>query len=68
MADFSIIKIAESFRIEPDGSTIKLKRVLYNVGTDGPFTLDVPETEFSAESLRAELARRASEIERLRAK
>lgn len=66
MDGLDIVKVAETFRIQEDGTTRKYKQVLWKIGTDGPFTYDVPENEFDADKVRGELEKRALDIQRLR--
>lgn len=67
--ELTIIAQRESFRIGLDGVTTRLRSVLYMVGTDGPFTLDIPEAEYDPPEVRRRLeedARRIMEVRRPR--
>jgi len=65
MADYQIVRQAETFRIGLDGTTRRMRTILYTIGEDGPFTLEVPEDQYNAAEVTKRLeedARRVMEI------
>ena len=67
MADnFTITSVRESFRIDDAGETKQTKQILFRVGTDGPFSIEVPTEEFEPEKVRALLEAEAAKIKALR--
>lgn len=66
MPDWTIVQTRETFRITDAGETIKVRVVLWRSGKDGPFTLELPDSEFSADRVRRELDRLSAELVALR--
>ncbi len=67
MADsFTITNVRESFRIDDAGDTTQTKQILFRVGTDGPFSIEIPTVEFEPEKVRALLEAEAQKIKALR--
>lgn len=63
MADVaSIVKISETFRITDAGDTTKMVVVLWRLGKHGPFSFEIPESEFVGSAVKAEVERRAAEL------
>lgn len=65
MAEVTIVTTRETFRIDDAGNTQKVRVVLWRYGKDGPFTLELPEAEFTAERVKRELDRLAGELRAL---
>lgn len=63
---FTISRIQESFRIDDAGETTQTKQILFRVGKDGPFSIEVPSAEFDDEMVRRLLEVEADKILRLR--
>jgi hypothetical protein len=66
MAEYAIVKQAETFRIGLDGSTRKVRQILYTVGDDGPFTLEVAAESYNPEDVRRMLEEDARRIRSIR--
>lgn len=62
MENVSVIRVTESFRIDESGQTAKVIQVLWKLGRHGPFTLEIRESQFTAELMKSELEKRASEL------
>lgn len=63
---FEIVRIQESFRIDPGGDSTQTKQVLFRVGKDGPFSIEIPSAEFTAERARELISEEARKIAELR--
>lgn len=63
---FSITRILESFRIDDTGETTQTKQILFKVGKDGPFSLEVPIAEFDPAKVSQLLEAEADKILKLR--
>lgn len=63
---FTISRIIESFRIDDSGVTTQVKQILFRVGDDGPFTIEVPSAEFDPEKVKRLLEAEADKIVTLR--
>jgi hypothetical protein len=57
-----IVRVSESFRIDPSGATTKVVVVLWTLGKHGPFSFEVPESEFSGSGAKSEVEKRAAEL------
>jgi|GEM_PF-4773783 len=69
MADeLVIVRQAETFRIGLDGVTRRMRSILYTVGVDGPFTLEIPEDEYQPARVRQLLEEDARRIMEIRGK
>lgn len=67
MADkFTIVSVRESFRLTDAGEAQQTKQVLYRVGDDGPFSVEIPTAEFDPDNVREVIGREAEKILRLR--
>jgi hypothetical protein len=66
MEGATIIQTRETFRIDESGATVKMRVILWRSGKDGPFTLEIPESQFTAERVRQELERMVAELHALR--
>ena len=68
MADaFEVVSIKESFRLSDAGDSEQTKQILFRVGTDGPFSIEIPTKEFDPEKVRAVLEAESAKIVALRA-
>ena len=65
--DFKIVRIQESFRIDDGGETRQTKQILYRVGTDGPFSIEIPADEFTPERAREILELEVTKLREIRA-
>lgn len=63
---FTITSIAESFRLGDDGSAQQTKQILFRVGKDGPFSIEVPTEEFEPDHVNQLLEAEAEKILKLR--
>lgn len=63
---FTIARILESFRIDDAGTTTQVKQILFRVGDDGPFSIEVPSADFDPEAVRRLLEAEADKIVTLR--
>lgn len=63
---FTITSIKESFRINDAGETTQTKQVLFRVGDDGPFSIEIPTIEFEPDNVRRILEAEADKILKLR--
>lgn len=57
-----IVKISETFRIDEAGTTQKVVVVLWTLGRHGPFSFEVPDSQFTGAGVRAEVEKRAAEL------
>lgn len=60
-----IIRISEAFRIDEVGNTKNVRVVQFKIGTHGPFSVEIPEAEFTPERAREELEKTATTIRAL---
>lgn len=58
----TIVQISETFRIDEAGRTQKMVVVLWKLGRHGPFSFELPETEFAGNKAKAEVEKRAAEL------
>lgn len=63
---FTIARIAESFRIDDAGVTTQTKQILFRVGEDGPFSIEVPTASFDPDEVNKLLEAEADKILKLR--
>lgn len=67
MADpFEIVSIKESFRLSDAGDSVQTKQILFRVGVDGPFSVEIPTAEFDPDKVRAVLEAESNKILALR--
>lgn len=64
--NFTITSVRESFRIDDAGETTQTKQILFRVGPDGPFSIEIPTVEFEPDTVRALLEVEAQKIKALR--
>ena len=64
---FTIVSIKESFRLNDAGDSTQTKQILFRVGNDGPFSVEIPTVEFEPEKVREVLTAEANKIRELRA-
>lgn len=64
---FTIVSIKESFRLNDAGDSTQTKQILYRVGDDGPFSVEIPTAEFDPAKVREVLTVEANKIVELRA-
>ncbi len=64
---FKIVSIKESFRLNDAGDSTQTKQILFRVGDDGPFSVEIPTAEFDPDKVRALLEAEADKIVALRA-
>ncbi len=64
---FTIVSIKESFRLNDAGDSTQTKQILYRVGDDGPFSVEIPTAEFDPDKVREVLTAEANKIRELRA-
>ncbi len=65
MSHITILTITEAVRLDDLGNLKRTRLVRYKVGEHGPFQLEVPEEQFTADHVRERLERAAAEIVRL---
>jgi len=65
--DVSIIRQYEVQRLTQGGQAQSMMRVEFKVGEDGPFSVEIPREQYSAESARFEINIIAEEVRALRA-
>lgn len=63
---FEISRIQESFRIDDAGETTQTKQILFRVGKDGPFSIEVPSKDFDPDKVTKMLEVEADKIRKLR--
>lgn len=63
---FEIVSIKESFRLNDAGDSMQTKQILFRVGTDGPFSVEIPTSEFEPDKVRTLLEAEANKILALR--
>lgn len=66
MEDYAIknVRVQDIPGLDLNGNTTITKRVTYQVGINGPFTLDYPAAEYTAAKVQADMQR---EVETLKA-
>lgn len=62
-----IDKVVEDTQFGRGGALVKVTRVTWRIGTDGPFVEEIPTDEFSAETLKARIVAKVAQLEQLRA-
>ncbi len=67
MPAWTITRITESVRLDPNGNFKRTRIIAYMVGDHGPFQLEVPAEGFTAEAQRVALDELASHITTLTA-
>jgi hypothetical protein len=60
----TVTRVVQDFRLTATGME-RLVRIEYMVGADGPFTMTLPEAEFTATRVQEEMNKRAAELSRL---
>jgi len=60
----TVTRVAQDFRLTPTGMD-RLVRIEYMVGADGPFSITLPEAEFTATRVQEEMNKRAAELGKL---
>lgn len=63
---FEIVSIKESFRLSDAGDSVQTKQILFRVGKDGPFSVEIPTAEFDPDKVREVLAAEANKLIALR--
>ena len=66
MFPITILRQSHQTNLGLGGALERLVRVDFNVGTDGPFNVSIPEADFTADALSAKVRAVADQIERLR--
>lgn len=61
-----IESITEGIKIDAKGNIIRTKVVLFYIGTDGPFTIEIPDAEFSAEAVQVKIDEIKKKIQMIR--
>jgi len=59
-----VTRVVQDFRLTPTGMD-RMVRIEYMVGADGPFSLSLPEAEFTAARVQEEMDKRAAELGKL---
>lgn len=62
--EITILSIGEGLKIDERGNVIRTRVVSYKIGDYGPFTIEIPASEFSEATVRERIEK---ERERLRA-
>jgi len=59
---FQVQRVTSDAVVLPNGQIQRIRRVYYTVGNHGPFTLEVPETDFTADLVQKLLTQQAQQI------
>jgi len=65
-ADIRIVRQHQVSALSAAGTLETRVRIEFNVGTDGPFLIELPQAEFSADRALAEMEIIAGEVRKLR--
>jgi hypothetical protein len=60
--EVTILGIAEGVRIDERGNLIRTRVVTYKIGEYGPFTIELPSTEFSEITVREKIEQEKNRI------
>ena len=61
----TVVNVVEDSRMTPGGGVERRRRVTYMVGPYGPFSLTLPDSEFSAERVKKDMETVAVELRKL---
>lgn len=64
-AEPTIVAITQVTRLDPRGQAIPTMRIEYRIGQDGPFSLELPKSEFTAAEVKKRIQAEAVEIRNL---
>jgi hypothetical protein len=62
----TILRQYHQSELGPGGEVVRLVRVDFRVGADGPFNVSIPEPEFTADTLAAKVQAVADQVGMLR--
>lgn len=68
MPPIKIVRQSQQSQLTASGQVQQMIRVDYMVGNDGPFSLSIPQSEFSADVLHQQILAAANQHVALRAK
>jgi|YelNatPaOPRAMG01_1025707.scaffolds.fasta_scaffold44361_1 hypothetical protein len=60
--EVTILGIAEGVRIDERGNLVRTRVVTYKIGEYGPFTIELPATEFSEITVREKIEQEKNRI------
>ncbi|MEM2149850.1 MAG: hypothetical protein QXO46_08285 [Nitrososphaerota archaeon] len=58
--------ITEGIKIDDRGNLIRTRVVIFYIGNDGPFTIEIPQNEFSPEIVQAKIEEEKRKILQIR--
>lgn len=61
-----IVSIHEGIRIDERGNIVRTRVILFYIGNDGPFTIEIPQSEFSPEIVQQKVEEERRKILQIR--
>ncbi len=61
-----IVSINEGLKIDERGNIVRTRVVLFYIGNDGPFTIEIPANEFSPEIVQQKIEEERRKIMAIR--
>lgn len=60
-----VTSITQVTQLDNRGNAVPVMRIDYLVGDDGPFSIEVPKSEFTAASVKAKIEEEAEQVRQL---